>query len=94
MGGAEALPFYDTYQELKAENKPAIFRLMAMGVDAYELARRMPQIQALPGSRMQGATGTLSAAGDGRIYRELPWAQFSSGVPAPVFSDGLGDAAP
>lgn len=94
VGGAEALPFYDTYQELKAENKPAIFRLMAMGVDAYELARRMPQIQALPGSRMQGATGTLSAAGDGRIYRELPWAQFSSGVPAPVFSDGLGDAAP
>ncbi|MGK0545555.1 penicillin-binding protein activator [Halomonas cupida] len=93
VGGAEALPYYDSYRELKEQGSPSMFRLMAMGVDAYELARRMPQIQALPGSRIQGATGTLSTTGDARIYRELPWAQFSDGVPAPVFSDGLGDSA-
>lgn len=94
-GGEEALPFLDSYHQLRAESDPSLFRLMAMGVDAYELTRRLPQFQAIPGSELFGATGTLRAAEDGRIQRQLPWARFSDGVPQPVIASGrLGNALP
>src|SRR5699024_12368867 len=50
VGGVEALPYLDSYRELLPEADPGTFRLMAMGVDAYELARRLPQLQLLPES--------------------------------------------
>lgn len=95
VGGEEALPFYTTYRELDARNDPSLLKLNAMGVDAYELARRLPLLKALPSLEVYGATGTLQARGDGRIRRDLPWAQFQSGVPAPLLNtvSGLGDAA-
>ncbi|MCI0508533.1 hypothetical protein C8E00_103385 [Chromohalobacter marismortui] len=84
MGGEKALPFYATYRNLDARSNPNILKLNAMGVDAYELARRLPLIQALPSMEVFGATGTLKARDDGRIKRDLPWAQFQAGVPAPL----------
>ncbi|GAB3340247.1 MULTISPECIES: penicillin-binding protein activator [Chromohalobacter] len=87
-GGAEALPFYSTYQELDARDDPSLLKLNAMGVDAYELARRLPLMQALHSLEVFGATGTLQARDDGRIQRTLPWAQFQSGVPAPLLTGG------
>jgi outer membrane PBP1 activator LpoA protein len=84
VGGVEALPFLDSYRTLREESNSTMFRLMAMGVDAYELALRMPQLQAISGTELFGATGTLSADDDGRIQRRLPWARFADGVPQPV----------
>lgn len=46
-------------------------RLRAMGVDAYRLHLRMPQMHAFPGTRIEGATGTLSMQADGSVRREL-----------------------
>ncbi len=46
-------------------------RLRAMGVDAYRLHLRMPQMHAFPNTRMEGATGTLSMQADGSVRREL-----------------------
>ncbi len=93
VGGVEALPFLDSYRRLREESDPAMFRLMAMGVDAYELARRLPQLQAISGSELIGATGTLSPGEDGRIQRRLPWARFVNGVPQPVLIPSVfGDA--
>lgn len=89
VGGVEALPFLDSYRLLREESDPAMFRLMAMGVDAYELARRLPQLRAISGSELFGATGTLSAGEDGRIQRRLPWARFVNGVPQPVLIPGV-----
>ncbi len=89
VGGVEALPYLDSYRRLREESDPAMFRLMAMGVDAYELARRLPQLQAISGSELFGATGTLSPAEDGRIQRRLPWARFANGVPQPVLTPGV-----
>ncbi|MDI5922014.1 penicillin-binding protein activator [Halomonas sp. LR5S13] len=89
VGGVEALPFLDSYRRLREESDPAMFRLMAMGVDAYELARRLPQLQAISGSELFGATGTLSPGDDGRIQRRLPWARFLNGVPQPVLIPGV-----
>ncbi|MGP9663507.1 penicillin-binding protein activator [Halomonas sp. AOP22-C1-8] len=86
VGGEEVLPFYPTYQRLSEESDASMFRLMAMGVDAYEIATELSDISALNGLR--GSTGTLYLTGDGRIYRELPWAKFQNGVPAPILIPG------
>lgn len=89
VGGVEALPYSDSYRQLREDADPAVFRLMAMGVDAYELARRLPQFQLMPDSELFGATGTLSPASDGRIQRRLPWARFERGIPQPILSIDL-----
>ncbi|MGM0831622.1 penicillin-binding protein activator [Halomonas qinghailakensis] len=87
VGGEEALPFYSTYAELRNESDASMFRLMAMGVDAYELGIRLSDLSALDG--MNGSTGTLRLSGDGRVSRELPWAKFQNGVPSPILIPGL-----
>ncbi|MFG6666737.1 penicillin-binding protein activator [Halomonas sp. HNIBRBA4712] len=87
VGGAEALPFYSSYQALQGEGDASLFRLQAMGVDAYELATRLSDLSSIQG--FNGSTGTLSLSGDGRIHRELPWARFQNGRPAPILSPGL-----
>ncbi|WP_299230528.1 penicillin-binding protein activator [uncultured Halomonas sp.] len=87
-GGEDALPFNASYRSLREETDPNLFRLSAMGVDAFELARRLPQFQLVSNSELFGATGTLRARHDGRIQRTLPWARFVDGVPQPVLSPG------
>ncbi|CAN0594666.1 unnamed protein product [Ectocarpus sp. 12 AP-2014] len=82
VGGEEALPFASTYRSLRDESDASMFRLMAMGVDAYELAIRFSNLAALEG--FSGSTGTLYLRDDGRIYRELPWARFQNGTPSPI----------
>ncbi|QTP55546.1 penicillin-binding protein activator [Billgrantia sulfidoxydans] len=86
VGGVEALPYLASFEELQQEADPSTFRLMAMGVDAYELARRLPQFQLLPESELFGATGLLVPGHDGRIQRRLPWARFERGVPQPILT--------
>lgn len=54
-------------------------RLYAMGVDAFRLAPRLSQLQALPDSQVDGLTGTLSMNPQQRIERQLPWAEFRDG---------------
>lgn len=54
-------------------------RLYAMGVDAYRLAPRLGQLKALPDSRIEGLSGSLSMGQTQRIQRQLPWAEFVSG---------------
>ena len=55
-------------------------RLYAMGADAYLLAPRLNQLLALPDTRLEGLSGTLSLSAEQRIQRELPWAQFRDGM--------------
>ncbi|MDC8803344.1 penicillin-binding protein activator [Halomonas pacifica] len=81
VGGEAVLPFRDSYQRLRESDDPGLLKLGAMGVDAFELGRRLPQLQVLGSTEIQGATGTLRPAADGRIQRELPWARFEGGVP-------------
>ncbi|GHA91064.1 penicillin-binding protein activator [Modicisalibacter luteus] len=94
VGGEEALPYLDSYRKLRSDEEPALFKLKAMGVDAYELGRKLPLLMSLPGSEIYGATGTLSVGTDSRIHRELPWAQFSGGVPQPPLHNNASDPDP
>ncbi len=56
-------------------------RLLAFGVDAYELVSRLAGLQMDPVRGYEGATGTLHLDGAGRVRRNLVWGRFSAGVP-------------
>ena len=56
-------------------------RLYALGVDAYDLAAALPRLAARPATRVEGATGRMGLDPQGRVHRELTWAEFTdSGV--------------
>ncbi|MGZ4957759.1 MAG: penicillin-binding protein activator [Methylomonas sp.] len=55
-----------------------VTRLIALGVDAYNLLGQLDQLATTPYS---GATGRLSLNGENRITRKLVCAQFKGGVP-------------
>jgi outer membrane PBP1 activator LpoA protein len=55
-------------------------RLVALGIDAYNLLGRLDQLASTP---YNGATGHLSIGQDNRITRKLVCAQFKGGVPQP-----------
>lgn len=59
----------------------AYARLHAMGVDAYRLMERIRQLQALPDSRIYGATGVLTLDSNNRIHRTTECTEFSRGIP-------------
>ncbi|WP_189607592.1 penicillin-binding protein activator [Saccharospirillum salsuginis] len=53
--------------------------LVALGVDAYRLYPRLPQLQRFPDARVYGVTGTLRLDEKRRVHRELTWAEFIEG---------------
>jgi len=70
------------------ENISRYGRLYAMGADAYILAQRLSLFDALPESRIDGATGRLSHT-NRRITRELQWAQFKKGRIEPLAANAF-----
>jgi uncharacterized protein len=56
----------------------SVTRLVALGIDAYNLIGKLDQLSSTP---YAGATGQLSLNGENRITRKLVCAQFKGGVP-------------
>lgn len=57
-------------------------RLFAFGFDACQLALSLPGAQRNPQSlQVSGLSGKLSLDNEGRVHRELGWAQIKSGLP-------------
>lgn len=54
-------------------------RLHALGVDAYRLYARLPQMAKAPDMKINGATGTLRLIDNGRVEREQLWVRFIQG---------------
>jgi outer membrane PBP1 activator LpoA protein len=65
---------HDTWRQFPS----SYLRLIAMGIDAYNLITQLDKIDVIP---YTGATGTLSLMLDGRIKRELVCARFTEGRP-------------
>lgn len=59
-------------------------RFYALGVDAYHLAPLLQTLKQRPDSRFRGVTGTLQIDAEGRVQRQLTWANFINGSPRPV----------
>ena len=56
-------------------------RLHAMGYDAYQLIASLHAAHSGPMVEVDGATGKLNVDADGRVRRDLAWAQFQRGEP-------------
>ena len=56
-------------------------RLHAMGYDAYQLIAALFAARTAPMQEIDGATGMLYLDHDGRVRRNLAWAQFQNGEP-------------
>ncbi|ELA7136357.1 penicillin-binding protein activator [Vibrio parahaemolyticus] len=50
-------------------------RLKALGMDAYKLIGKLPQMKVVPGYSVSGQTGTLSIDNNCVVQRELSWAE-------------------
>lgn len=59
-------------------------RLFAMGYDAWLLLQHIRADALQPGLLLHGNTGDLVLGTDGKIHRELDWAQFKRGKPVPL----------
>lgn len=68
----------------KLNNDYSLFRLYAMGIDAWSLANNYDQLQQGAQFHLQGASGSLSADQNCVVYRSLPWLQFSQGQIKPA----------
>lgn len=81
--------FDDSDSEKRVINKhvrsSAIYsRLHALGVDAFHLFPRLPQLEQVTRARLYGATGALQLLPGGRVEREQIWAQFQQGTAKPI----------
>lgn len=56
-------------------------RLVALGIDSYQLVSLVPMLASHPMERYRGETGTLRIDEQHRILRQLLWARFSHGQP-------------
>ncbi|MCW8919823.1 MAG: penicillin-binding protein activator [Gammaproteobacteria bacterium] len=75
-------------QALKQQNATAfkphggqLQRLLAMGIDAYQLVPLLPLLESHPYERYRGETGSLRVTEGRRIGRRLQWARFEGGLP-------------
>ena len=66
--------------ELKA-HRGQLQRLVALGVDAYQMVSLVPMLESHPYERYRGETGSLHVGADHRILRQLLWARFERGQP-------------
>jgi outer membrane PBP1 activator LpoA protein len=77
--GQGAPELWDLLQAEWASTARGRLRLYAFGYDAYRLLRGLGT--AVRGVGMNGLTGRLSVTADGRVQRDLDWAQVESGRP-------------
>lgn len=56
-------------------------KLFALGIDAYLILSKLPQMKALPQFGIAGATGELYLDQSQHVFRRLLWAQFKHGAP-------------
>ncbi len=74
------LPLRQQVERQWPQARGSLGRLYAMGADAFLLAPRLNQLLALPETRLDGMSGTLSLTPGQRIERSLPWAAFHDGA--------------
>ena len=73
-------PLESTVENAFKERYAGYETLVALGVDAYRLYPRLPQLVRFPDARVYGVTGTLRLDASRRVHRELTWAEIRNGV--------------
>ncbi|VTU07881.1 LppC family lipoprotein [Actinobacillus indolicus] len=74
-------PDSDEYKKAEqiAESDFSMMRLYAMGSDTWSIANKFNEFRQIPGYKVHGLTGILSAGTNCNIEREMNWLQYRSG---------------
>lgn len=75
---------YDTINKPNTEQSQGISRLMALGIDAYNLHREIEYMRLDAMYSVDGKTGALSLVPGNKIQRRLQWAEFQEGAPVKI----------
>jgi outer membrane PBP1 activator LpoA protein len=73
----------ESLQAIVQQTPENYLRLIAMGIDAYNLVPQLEQLRTSPQNRYSGATGSLALQAGNRIRRQLHCAQFEGGALQP-----------
>ena len=74
-------PQREVFEQYWRNADASLRQLYAFGLDAHALAVALPRLSADPDFAIEGATGSLSRARDGRVHRRFVWSKFVGGVP-------------
>ena len=77
LGTSDAQRAIDEYIERGGTSSKNLY---ALGIDAYQLAPRLPQMLFTPGLSYRGNTGTLTLSEQSTILRQPAWAVFRNGT--------------
>ena len=72
------------YSSIKVNHQDSIQKLIALGIDAYQLHRQLDNMRLDPAYSIDGKTGALSLADGNRVRRRLEWAEYQEGVPVRI----------
>lgn len=75
---------YRTVNSGQSEQSQGISRLMALGIDAYNLHSEIENMRLDARYSVEGKTGALSLAQGNKIQRRLQWAEFQEGAPVKI----------
>ena len=76
------------YLTINQTHQDSIQKLIALGIDAYNLHNNIENMRLDPRLSLNGKTGSLSLGEGNRIKRRLEWAEFQEGIPVKI-SDAL-----
>ena len=74
-------PSFNTLKGIWVADAARQPRLLAFGMDAYQLALNYPKWQQFPQLGFMGATGTLYIDPDHTVQRQIAWAKIKEGIP-------------
>lgn len=76
----------DLYKKVEnlAQNDFSMMRIYAMGSDAWSIANKFNEFRQIPGYKVSGLTGVLSAGPSCNIEREMTWLQYQNGSIIPA----------
>lgn len=81
VGDGRVAALRATLQPAWPQAHTSLDRLFALGVDAYAVIPNLDRLASENAARFSGVTSGLSVGRNGRVHRQLLWAQFKKGVP-------------
>ncbi|HWO99645.1 MAG TPA: penicillin-binding protein activator [Methylococcus sp.] len=66
------------------QTPPDSRKLIALGIDAYRLTRRLEELETHPSEGFRGVTGMLTVSEDRRVKRQLACARIDQGAPTGI----------
>ena len=72
------------YSTISRNHQDSFQKLIALGIDAYQLHTELEKMRLDPSYSLNGKTGALTLVENNKIRRRLEWAEFQEGLPVKI----------